>query len=732
MGIKKITDFVSKTTPVDNDIVLVVDSEDSDRYKQVLKINLASGGDYPVGERTVIVDASATLVPDKVFNTWGDADTYLTGMTPALATDNRWTIIMNGTISENVTIRNYVNIQGNSNNTTIQQIRGANTVFENTLINGCVIKDIYHERAPIADFKLINCAIDCSSITTLAFAKMKFISCTFLNFNIPDIAYTLQNAVYLYECHIVDDGTINFPAHEGIDSIFSANGCNFKNLMGGSIIFNGGEFYGCELPSINLTAAHIRFDQPLLSTYKLHGCGVGMWTLTDANTYNITLAQSYGYGEVQINNGGGTGTGTAYVYDVTGISLAETELTVNYYHKDILRTRSGVLTNPPTALELGTLLGADVDRGATAIVEDTVTGNFYFCTSWGYDWHYTRLDGAFIPTGIQGDILYHNGTDWTSLTAGTAGQYLQTAGASANPLWAGVSIASGLETITEGANTGWAFVGDDRATKGDIGNKAVDLSTNVGASAVKGATGEYSIVMGYQTTASAYGTTAGGYGSNATQLYSVAMGNHCDATAVASIAFGNDTTASGNNSFSEGNQTHAAGVSSHAEGSETWAAANASHAEGSDSRARYYAFHASASDSKTLSGDKQYERGVIHARTPDATPTILYAGGSLANAIILPADSAFAFTAKIAVKVEDSTNCAFYRLEGMIYRDSASNTTLGAVSAPVTIYEAAGLSGITVTAQANDTIESLEILVTGLAATNINWVCKLELIEIVI
>ena len=39
-------------------------------------------------------------------------------------------------------------------------------------------------------------------------------------------------------------------------------------------------------------------------------------------------------------------------------------------------------------------------------------------------------------TGIQGDILYHNGTSWVKLGAGTNGQFLQTAGTGANPLWA--------------------------------------------------------------------------------------------------------------------------------------------------------------------------------------------------------------------------------------------------------------------------------------------------------
>jgi hypothetical protein len=45
----------------------------------------------------------------------------------------------------------------------------------------------------------------------------------------------------------------------------------------------------------------------------------------------------------------------------------------------------------------------------------------------------------FLAGAAQGDIIYRNATDWVVLPAGTAGQYLQTAGAGADPAWADVS-----------------------------------------------------------------------------------------------------------------------------------------------------------------------------------------------------------------------------------------------------------------------------------------------------
>ena len=41
-----------------------------------------------------------------------------------------------------------------------------------------------------------------------------------------------------------------------------------------------------------------------------------------------------------------------------------------------------------------------------------------------------------LASAAQGDVLYHNGTSYVRLAPGTSGQYLQTAGAGANPAWA--------------------------------------------------------------------------------------------------------------------------------------------------------------------------------------------------------------------------------------------------------------------------------------------------------
>jgi hypothetical protein len=43
---------------------------------------------------------------------------------------------------------------------------------------------------------------------------------------------------------------------------------------------------------------------------------------------------------------------------------------------------------------------------------------------------------GFFPAGVQGNILYYNGTNWVVLAPGTVNQLFKTGGAAANPAWA--------------------------------------------------------------------------------------------------------------------------------------------------------------------------------------------------------------------------------------------------------------------------------------------------------
>jgi hypothetical protein len=78
---------------------------------------------------------------------------------------------------------------------------------------------------------------------------------------------------------------------------------------------------------------------------------------------------------------------------------------------------------------------------------------------------YSTTGGKNITelTGTQGDVLYHNGTNWAKLAAGTSGQYLRTAGSGANPLWAWGKLYN-----RSTANQGAGFATDTYLTGSNI------------------------------------------------------------------------------------------------------------------------------------------------------------------------------------------------------------------------------------------------------------------------
>lgn len=91
---------------------------------------------------------------------------------------------------------------------------------------------------------------------------------------------------------------------------------------------------------------------------------------------------------------------------------------------------------------------------------------------------YSTTGGKNITelTGTQGDVLYHNGTSWTKLAAGTSGQYLKTNGAAADPSWATVAAgdvtgddtATTVQNIVAYNSTGGKNITELTGTQGDV------------------------------------------------------------------------------------------------------------------------------------------------------------------------------------------------------------------------------------------------------------------------
>lgn len=98
-------------------------------------------------------------------------------------------------------------------------------------------------------------------------------------------------------------------------------------------------------------------------------------------------------------------------------------------------------------------------------------------------------------SGVQGDVIYHNGTSWVRLGAGTSGQFLKTNGVGANPAWAtatGTGDVVGPASATDNAiarydattgkllqNSGATL--DDNAVLGLPASGRVDIAANATA-----------------------------------------------------------------------------------------------------------------------------------------------------------------------------------------------------------------------------------------------------------
>ncbi len=304
--------------------------------------------------------------------------------------------------------------------------------------------------------------------------------------------------------------------------------------------------------------------------------------------------------------------------------------------------------------------------------------------------------------------------NWNSTAIGTA-SFSVNATANANH-----SVAIGRNSSTDGSVTatgaGAMALGGSYASGTDSFAAAVANNTST-----YGAQGTNAIAIGKQAKATtAQSIAIGDRAVAASGGQAVAIGQLTTASGTSSVAIsGYLATASGSGAIAIGLYTTASGVQSTALGCGAVSAISGKYAYAGEQ-----AFGAP--------GAGQKGELVVYAATTGATPTALTSTGAAAsttNQVILPNNSAYAFSGTIVARQQASggTQSAAWRVEGLIRREAnAASTVL--VNSNMTVLS--NTPGWALTLTADTTNGGLAVTVTGAASTNIRWVATLQTSEV--
>ena len=257
-------------------------------------------------------------------------------------------------------------------------------------------------------------------------------------------------------------------------------------------------------------------------------------------------AYSFAFGENSISSGG---TSVAFGFGTESSGLYSTSFGVN----------SNADGNTSAAMGYGTIAS---DYGSLVVGVNNLSGSTVTSDADNLDLSNTAfVIGNGLDESNRSDALVVK-FDGTTTIAGivNASSFVGNGSGLTN-------LPLVVESITEAGNTGVRLSSANANLYGDIGNNALDLTfSNTGTDVSSGATGDSSVALGENTTASGTFSTAIGVGSQATGQGSTALGSGNIASGNYSTVSGFENVASGNSSFAGGDNTTSSGAYSFAFG----------------------------------------------------------------------------------------------------------------------------------------------------------------------
>jgi len=240
------------------------------------------------------------------------------------------------------------------------------------------------------------------------------------------------------------------------------------------------------------------------------------------------------------------------------------------------------------------------------------------------------------------------------------------------------------------------------------------------------ATGSYSVLLGTNN-CTANGTRAGIYNSD---------GSTCAGTSSAVVASDGSTCAGNNSVVAGGTSSTSAGANNATLGGQNHANSGTFSGilggDGASSRGLRSVL-AFASGSISNAGDQQRMEFIQRVATSNATPTAMAATGGVpaaTTAMVLQANSSVKYRAEIVARDGSTGDTKGWIVTGTIKRRASAALTSLVGTPTVTVDGAdAAAAAWTVAAVANTTLGSLELQVTGAAATVIRWTASVWLVE---